>query len=251
MHGSTFSDVWQQVIGTQVAPPLPLVVVTGVLALVAVALRPTWLVARNSVTIAHEGGHALVALLTGRRLTGIRLHSDTSGVTVSVGKRTGPGMVFTGLAGYVTPSLLGLGCAALLTVHHLTALLWIGIVLLALMLIMIRNAYGVLTVVVTGVVLFVVSWFASATVQAAAAYVVTWFLLFGGVRPVFELQAQRARRAAPDSDADQLHRLTGVPGIVWVALFGTVAVGCLVIGGYWLVPELPSVLTAATEGSTG
>ncbi|MGA8112137.1 MAG: M50 family metallopeptidase [Actinocatenispora sp.] len=246
MHAATLSDVWHRVIGTQPSPPLALVLVTGLLALLVVGIRPVWRVARNVVTIAHEGGHALVALLTGRRLTGIKLHSDTSGLTVSVGKRTGPGMVLTGLAGYVTPSLLGVGCAALLTVHHLTALLWIGLLLLAAMLIMIRNAYGALSVVVTGVVLFLVSWFTSATVQAAVAYLLTWFLLFGGIRPVYELQAKRSRRQSPDSDADQLHRLTGVPGILWVTLFGAVAVVCLLVGGYWLVPELPSMARALT-----
>jgi hypothetical protein len=246
VHASTLGDVWHRVIGTQPVPPLALVLVTGVLALAVVAAWPVWRVARNVITIAHEGGHALVALLTGRRLTGIRLHSDTSGVTVSVGKRTGPGMVFTGLAGYITPSLLGLGCAALLAVGHLTALLWIGLLLLAAMLIMIRNAYGVLSVVVTGVLLFLISWFTSPTVQAAAAYLITWFLLLGGVRPVYELQVKRHRHRSPDSDADQLYGLTGVPGIVWVALFGVVAVVCLLIGGYWLVPGLPSLAELAS-----
>ncbi len=244
MHAATLSDVWHRVLGTQPTPSLLLVLVTGAAALVVVGVWPVWRVARNVVTIAHEGGHALVALLTGRRLTGIKLHSDTSGLTVSVGRRTGPGMIFTGLAGYITPSLLGLGCAALLTVNHLTALLWIGLLLLAAMLIMIRNVYGVVCVLVTGAVLFLVSWFTTPTVQAAVAYLLTWFLLFGGVRPVYELQAKRRRRQSPDSDADQLHRLTGVPGIMWVTLFGVVAVGCLLLGGYWLVPELPSLTRA-------
>ena len=54
----------------------------GLVALVAVANRRIWRISRNVVTIAHEGGHAMIALLTGRRLDGIRLHSDTSGVTV-------------------------------------------------------------------------------------------------------------------------------------------------------------------------
>jgi len=248
VHGSTIGDVWHQVIGTQPAAPLTLVLVTGVLALLVVGFGPVWRIARNAITIAHEGGHALVALLSGRRLTGIRLHSDTSGVTVSVGKPTGPGMVFTGLAGYVAPSLLGLGAAAMVTAHRLTALLWLTLLLLAAMLIMIRNAYGVLTVVATGVVLFLVSWFTGPTVQAAAAYVIAWFLLFGGLRPIAELQTKRARRQAPSSDADQLHRLTGVPGLVWVLLFFVVAAGCLVIGGYWLVPDLPSVAARLAAG---
>lgn len=249
MHASTLSEVWHHIIGTQPTPPVTLVLITAALAIAAVAINPVWRITRNVITIAHEGGHALIALLSGRRLTGIRLHSDTSGVTVSVGRRTGPGMVFTGLAGYLTPPVLGLACAALLTVHHLTALLWIGLLLLVAMLIMIRNAFGVVSVVVTGAVIFVVAWFGSPNVQYALAYLITWFLLFGGVRPVVELQAKRSRRQAPDSDADQLHRLTRVPGIVWVGLFGLVGLGCLVIGGYWLVPELPSLTHLAPSAT--
>lgn len=59
-----------------------------------------WRLARRVLTMVHEGGHALAAVLVGRRLEGILLHSDTSGLTVSRGKRTGPGMVLTALAGY-------------------------------------------------------------------------------------------------------------------------------------------------------
>ena len=44
-------------------------------------------------------------------------------------------------------------------------------------------------------------------------------LLLAAPRPVVEMQAQRRRRRAPQSDADQLARLTGVPAMVWVAVF--------------------------------
>jgi hypothetical protein len=189
------------------------------------------------VTIAHEGGHALAALVTGRQLHSIRLHSDTSGVTVSSGKPYGAGMIVTAFAGYVTPPLLGLGAAGLLATGHITAMLWAGIVLLAAILLLIRNVYGVVSVVTTGAVIFAVSWFASPTVQAAFAYAFTWFLLLAGARPVVELQAKRARGHAPDSDADQLARLTGMPGLMWVFGFGIVAVIALVAGGAWLLPD--------------
>ena len=62
------------------------------------------------------------------------------------------------------------------------------------MLVMIRNAYGVLTVVLAGGAFVLVSWLTTAEVQAAFAYAVVWFLLLGGVRPAFELQAQAAAR---------------------------------------------------------
>lgn len=219
-------------------PTAQLTIVLGcaAAALLVVLIRDVWLVARNVVTIAHEGGHAFVALLAGRRLSGIQLHSDTSGVTVSRGKTHGPGMVATAMAGYVTPSLIGLGFAALLTSSKVTVLLWTTIVLLAVMLIKIRNAYGVVSIVVTGLIVFAISRFTSVAVQAGFAYFFTWFLLFAGIKPIVELQSKRRRYRSPDSDADQLARLTGVPGLLWVFLFGIVAVGALALSASWLVP---------------
>jgi hypothetical protein len=234
---ATLADVWGRLFGVAWDSRTALVAGTGVVALFTVAHRGVWRVSRNVVTIAHEGGHAVVALLSGRRLQGIRLHSDTSGVTLSKGRARGPGMVFTAMAGYVTPCLLGLGGAWMVAGGHITVLLWVSIGLLVAMLVAIRNAFGVVSVVLTGGGIFAVSWFASAPVQAAFAYLFTWFLLFGGVRPVSELQGKRRRGRAPDSDADQLARLTGVSGTVWVALFALVAVGALLAGGrlltYW------------------
>jgi hypothetical protein len=212
------------------------VLVPAVVALFVVLIRSVWLPARNVVTIAHEGGHALVALLAGRRLRGIQLHSDTSGVTLSRGKPTGPGMVATAFAGYVAPSLLGLGFAGLLAAGKVTGLLWLAIVLLAAMLVLVRNAYGVVSILVTGLAVFAVSWWAPENVQAGFAHFFTWFLLFAGIRPISELQHKRRMGRARDSDADQLARLTGVPGLLWVLLFGLIAVGALVLAASWLLP---------------
>lgn len=233
---STLSELWHGVLGTQPAPPIWLVLATGVAGLTASVHRRTWQVCRGVITIAHEGGHALVAVSTGRRLRGIRLHSDTSGVTVSKGKPTGTGMIVTAAAGYVTPSLLGVGAALLLAAGHITAMLWIVIAALGAILVVVRNAYGVVSVVCTGGAVFAVSWFAPAAVQAVFAYLVAWFLLLAGVRPVIELQRKRRRGRAPNSDADQLARLTGIPGIVWIGVFAVIGAAAIVVGAGWLVP---------------
>ena len=142
-------ELWDRVGGTQPVPPAWVVAVSGTIALLIVVDVPTWRLARNSITIAHEGGHALASVLSGRRLDGIRLHSDTSGVTYSRGRRTGPAAVLTSAAGYLTPSLLGTGAAWLLAAHHVTAMLWLVLALLAATFLAIRNAYGVLAVLVT------------------------------------------------------------------------------------------------------
>ncbi|MFD4629527.1 M50 family metallopeptidase [Streptomyces sp. NPDC058284] len=232
---ASLTDLWDRVFGTQAAPEQWLVIAAGVVALAVVVPHNIWRLARNAITIAHEGGHGLVALLTGRRLDGIRLHSDTSGLTVSRGKPSGLGMILTAAAGYTAPPLLGLGGAALLAVGHITAFLWLATALLVVMLVMIRNAYGALTVVVTGGTFLVVSWLGTTDVQAAFAYAVVWFLLLGGVRPAFELQSKRSRGGAGDSDADQLSRLTHVPAGLWLFLFHAVSLCSLMGGARWLL----------------
>ncbi|MER5909002.1 M50 family metallopeptidase [Streptomyces sp. NPDC001982] len=228
-------DLWERLWGTQPDPNLWVVLATLAAALAVVVPHAPWRLSRNAITIAHEGGHGLVALLTGRQLTGIRLHSDTSGLTVSRGKPHGVGMILTAASGYTAPPLLGLGGAALLAAGHITLLLWLATALLVAMLVMIRNAYGALTVVVTGGTFLLVSWLTGPQVQAAFAYAVVWFLLLGGVRPAFELQAKRRRGGAGDSDADQLSRLTHAPAGLWLFLFHAVSLCSLIGGGRWLL----------------
>jgi hypothetical protein len=250
---TVLQHLWDRVAGTQPAPPDWIVAVSGAVALILVLNNWCWHLTRNAITIAHEGGHALVSLLAGRRLQGIRLHSDTSGETRSRGRPDGPGLVFTTMAGYLAPPLLGAGAACLLAVHHGVLLLWLLLALLAATLLAIRNAYGALAVLVTAAVVVAVSWLATARVQAGFGYTAASFLLLGGVRPVVELQRSRRRARpprrqrtqgqvvwqgrAPQSDADQLAGLTGVPGGVWVALFLLVAFAAVVVGGWLLVPR--------------
>jgi hypothetical protein len=237
MNVASITQMWDRLTGTQPDPSRWLVVATALLALAAVGTHGVWRVARNAITIAHEGGHGLLALLTGRRLDGIRLHSDTSGLTVSRGKPHGPGMVLTAAAGYTAPPLLGLCGAALLAAGHITALLWGATALLLVMLVMIRNAYGAMTVVVACALFLAVSWLTKAQVQAAFAYLAVWFLLLGGVRPVAELQRGRRRDRTGASDADQLGRLTHTPAGLWLLLFYAIALCSLVAGARWLLPK--------------
>jgi len=212
-----------------------MVLVTAAAALLVVTFGGLWRPARNVITIVHEAGHALVAVLVGRRVSGIRLHSDTSGLTLTRGRPYGPGMVSTALAGYVAPSLLGLGFAALAGADRITAVLVVCAILLLGVLVMVRNVYGVVLLLIAGGVLFAVSWWANVQIQAIFAHLITWFLLLGGVRPVGELQRKRRRGRARDSDADQLARLTGTPGLFWVGMFGLVNLGSLVLAAAWLL----------------
>lgn len=230
--------IWTDIVGVQDPPAITAIWLTAVVAVLIVMLRPTWRPARHAVTIAHEGGHALAALVTGRKLSGIRLHSDSSGLTLSRGKPRGLGMIVTAAAGYTAPSLLGLLAAGLLHQRHALAVLWTALLLLTAMLLKIRNFRGLYVMLVAGFVVFAVSWWASAPVQSLFAYLVTWFLLLAGPKTVLELQATRRRGRGSSSDADQLGRLTRVPGLFWVGFFLVFDLAALVVGAWLIVPRL-------------
>jgi hypothetical protein len=220
-----------------------LVAVTAALGLALVAVPRAWAVSRHLSTIVHEGGHAVAALLTGRRLAGIRLHSDSSGVTVSVGRPRGPGMVAMVAAGYPAPALLGLGAAALLAAGRPTALLWTVVGLLAALMLQIRNWFGAWSVLVSGAVVFAVTWWLPLSAQTGFGYALTWFLLLAGPREVIGLYAARRgrrdrsgrrSRGVRGSDADQLAGLTHLPAGLWVAAFFLLSL-VTTAAGTWLI----------------
>lgn len=220
--------------GYELVAARPASLLAALLALAVVAWRPTWRLTRTAVTIAHEGGHALVAVLVGRGLTGIRLHADSSGVTHSTGAGRGAGVVVMFLAGYVFPPLLGLGGAVLVAADSAQAMLWIGVVLLAATLLQIRNLYGGLAVVATGAVLVLVALRAEDDLRTGFAAALSWFLLFGGVKACSELRRGRRRGGLRHSDADRLAELTRVSGTVWASFFLVAAAAAAVTAG-WVV----------------
>ena len=233
----TLDAVLHRLAQTQPAPPVGVALACLGAAAVMVLCAPLWRWSRGLVTIAHEGGHALTAVLMRRRLTGIRLHADTSGLTFSRGRPTGFGAAMTLLAGYPAPAALGLGAAALTGAGRIVALLWITLVLLAVMLVFIRNWYGLLALLVTGAGVFTATWYGSAVVQTAAACLGAWLLLIGSVKAVFELGAdRRARRGPGASDADQLAGITPLPAGAWIFLFAAATIAAAAWGAWMLLP---------------
>lgn len=231
------AELWRRAVSTQ---PVPTAQASAVLACVALALVVlAWPAVRTLVTICHEGGHALVAVLVGRRLTGIRVHSDTSGLTLSRGRPTGAGMVATLLAGYPAPAIVGLGVAGLAGTGHAAGVLWLLVVFAALMLLWIRNLYGLVVVLAAGAAVGLASWYSPPTVLGWIATGLAWLLLIAAPRPVLELFGSRTTT----SDAAQLAGLTHLHRYAWCLLWLVVTVAALVAGAIWMVPGLDRALS--------
>jgi hypothetical protein len=232
------AEVWRRATAAQPPPTAGLVLGAALAALVLVVHPLLWRATRVLVTITHEGGHAVAAVLAGRRLQAIRVHSDTSGLTVSRGRPSGPGMVAMLLAGYLGPAVVGLGAVGLLLAGHALGLLWLVTLLLAAMLLQIRNLYGFVVVLGVAAGVLALSWYGSAALQTAVATLLTWLLLVAAPKPVVELARQHRAGRAGHSDAGQLARLTRLPAGLWIGVFGLLSVAGLAVGAALLVPAL-------------
>lgn len=211
-------------------PDRAVVIGCALVALCALLADPIVRYTRHLVTLLHEGGHAVVALLAGRSLHGIRLHSDASGLSVSRGRPSGPGMVATLLAGYLTPALAGLAGAYAVPAGWSNAYLWAMVLVCALLLLQIRNLHGLVVVVVSGVTIGLVGWYAPDQVRSALATTLTWFLLFSGPWGMAGLFRARRRPGGQGSDVDQLARITPLPATGWWTLMTAVTLAVLGLG---------------------
>lgn len=195
-----------------------------VLILAAVALAASFIpvLARlfsQTGTIIHEMGHVLAAWLTGRRVSGIRVHSDTSGVTLSRGRPRGVGMLLTALAGYPAPALLAWGLAVSVGTGHAGAGLTLYQGLLILALLLSRNVIGVLSCAASLLATGLIWWYGSDEVIGYTVVVLAVVYAVAAVRAVIALIGVHVRgRGAETTDAALAATATSLPRTLWLIL---------------------------------
>ncbi len=173
----------------------------GLAALAAVSFPPTWMFIRYFTVMAHEGSHAVVGSLWGFKIKGVWLYSkDAAGATLPDGEGNDiPAL----LVGYFGPSLFGLAAAKLISIGHSIAVLWLTLVMLVVLLALVKNVFGLLTILIAGIVIYDFARYGTVAHQTIAAYGIAWLLLMSGVRGVL-------RRWDEAADADELRKRTQI-----------------------------------------
>ncbi|WP_051800195.1 M50 family metallopeptidase [Catenuloplanes japonicus] len=185
-------------------------------------------------TIAHEGGHALLAKLLFQRVKAIRLFSDGGGVTYFDGDMPWVVDVAVKFVGYVAPSLFGLAAAWLLDRGHVDGTLWASLGFLLLMLFAVRGLLGWLVVPTLMIVICYVALAVEPPIRELFAYVWTWFLLIAAVETMLIFLRGRGYDNS-GSDAGALRRLTRLSGEFWAVLMLIGTTAALVYGGVMLL----------------
>jgi hypothetical protein len=201
-------------------------ILIGLVATAVVAVPLLWGPAEHFSTMAHEGAHALLAILLGLTVTEIVLDRHREGKTGIVGE--GLRIVLVALIGYLGPSLFGLGAARLISLGYAVTVLWLLVLLLVLMLFLLARSFGMLSVPIAIALLYVILRYTHAGSEVVAAYAVTWLLLLSGVRTAIG----HGIRAA---DAAFLRDRTHLPRRLWSLLWLAGTVAALLVGGKLLI----------------
>ena len=203
-------------------------VLTGLVVLIVVAFEETWVAVRYVIVMAHEGAHAITGSLLFRGLQGITLDMKSGGETKLVLDGSLPGTVLFKFAGYIGPSLFGLGAALLIKAGFIASMLWVTLFLLGILLLCVRRSFGWVTVILVGGLVFVIAHFAPMKTQVVAAYAIAWLLLLSGVRRIFEI-------GLGSGDGGDLRKLTFIPHLIWSVLWLAGALAAVAFGGRMLV----------------
>ena len=215
---------------TQTPLPPPVALSIGILVFIAMLGPALWKVAVHVNTVVHEAAHAMVGLGTGRRVRSVKINPNGGGDTTIAGRR-GPGLAVFYFVGYIGPSAAGLVAAWLISIGRIVAVLWLGGLLLAAMVLMVRNFFGGIVMVCCGALLYLIVRYTSVGVEIAVAYGVTWFLLMSGVKKM--LQASSKPKDVVDAKA--LRGMTFLWPSAWCFLWLLGTIAALVVGGAILV----------------
>src|SRR5690625_4453764 len=223
---------------TAASQPDPAVIAAvGVAAVLMTVVPGVWRIVRQASTIIHEMGHVVAAWVSGRRVSGIKLHSDTSGVTLSRGRPRGFGMLITALAGYPAPGLLGLGLAGLAAAGYAGAGLTVYQLVIVVALLLSRNVVGILSCLISVLATGVIWWFNDPVLVTHTVVGLSIFYAVAGARGTLDLWAvhytalrpgpgrAHAKQRAASNDPSRAAQAWALPAAVWLLVFLLISFG--------------------------
>ena len=190
-------------------------------------------------TLAHEIGHGVAAVLVGGSFERFVMYPDGSGVATWAGPSSRLAIAFVAAGGLVGPAVVaGVGFAAGRTAKGSRRALWVGVVLLALaLLLVVRNVFGVVFVLVLGAVCLLVALRASQEVaQLTLLFLAVQLALsvYSRSSYLFTPMAETATGAMP-SDVAQIEAALWLPYWFWGGLCGLFSLAVVVLGlrAFW------------------
>jgi len=239
-------DLWDKLLAAFSRADAPSVTLTelalAVLAAAALSVpRRSWRYFGLLATATHEMGHAVAAVLSGQRLSGIRLRLDHSGTTTTY-SRSRLATAWSCFWGYPVPAIVGAAFVWCGFSGWGPAAIAGGAVALAASMLFLRNLAGVLITSAAIAITLLLILFVPAAFVGHVAVILGLALLVAAVRDLIKLTHVHLRRRdrLASSDAYLLWRATSVPSAVWILLFAALVAGSWL----WAWQPISAVLPA-------
>jgi len=173
---------------------------------------------RSVNTLVHEAGHAFVTLLLSGEVIAVNLFADTSGTTVTKAKGKFS-QALIALAGYPVSALTGWLCLALLYKgYNLYILFILTSIALIIMILSLRNMYGLFWAGTFVVLNLLLIYFNNKTLIYAFAAFYSVIIFTDAIISSVVLFVLAIKQPKKAGDATNLNKVTKIPAAVWAIL---------------------------------
>lgn len=173
---------------------------------------------RSVNTLVHEAGHVFATLLLSGEVIAVNLFADTSGTTLTKAKGKFPQAIIA-LAGYPVSALTGWLCLFLLhNGYNLHILFVLTSIALIIMILSLRNAYGLFWAGTFVVLNLLLIYFNDKTLIYAFAAFYSVIIFTDAIISSFVLLILSIKNPKKAGDATNLQKTTKIPAAIWAIL---------------------------------
>ena len=175
-------------------------------------------------TLIHELGHALVSLLLKGKVKEIKVFQNTSGETKTESDSQLKSFLVS-IAGYPFASATAFLCFFLLSVGYEKWIIVGLTVTFLVMLVKIRNKYGIAWVLIFTLINFILLYlWRNDTANEVMAWFYSLVILLESVVSTWALVRLSFETPQKAGDATNLHKFTHLPAFIWAVLFALFAI---------------------------
>jgi len=197
---------------------------------------------RSVNTMIHEAAHAFMTLAVSGQIISINLFADTSGSTVTKAKGKFAQFLIA-IAGYPFSAVMGFLLMFLLSNGNELYILFILLsIVLILMVLSIRNSYGLFWAISFALINLLLVYFDNKTAISIAATFFTLIIVTDSLISALVLFVLSVRDKKKAGDATNLHKITGIPAVAWAILFAVFSALMVYLSVRQYFPNLKGIL---------
>ncbi|HNX43127.1 MAG TPA: M50 family metallopeptidase [Bacteroidales bacterium] len=194
-------------------------------------------------TMIHEAGHAFITLIVSGQVISINLFADTSG-SITTKSKSRFSQFLIAFAGYPVSAIAGYMLMYLIQNQEAIYILFVMLsIVMILMILSIRNTYGFCWAGSFALLNILLIYFDNQTAIYIAAAFFSLIVLTDSLISSLILLAITYNNKKKAGDATNLHKITGIPAMVWAFIFVAISAFMVFLSVKHYFPPLNGLLS--------